>query len=207
MAASTYLSLDLKATFTMNVGPIRRNRYRLLLVVLVVLAMWITAWATGLTARFTPESIRGFLAGKGPWGLVAFTLLFSTGQLLLRVPSAAFIAAAVTIYGRNLGLLVALLGILVSVTVSFAVVRASAGQTLADVQRPFVRRLLSKIDRHPVMTVALLRLVFQSAPPLNYALPMTRVLWRDHLLGSMLGLPVPVAVMAFFFDWLLRPIA
>ena len=142
------------------------SRYRLLFVVLVTLAIWITAWATGLTARFTPESIRGFLAGKGPWGLVAFIFLFSIGQLLLRVPSPVFIAAAVAVYGRNLGLLVALLGILVSVTVSFAVVRASAGQALADVQRPFVRRLLSKIDSHPVMTVTLLRLVFQAAPPL-----------------------------------------
>jgi uncharacterized membrane protein YdjX (TVP38/TMEM64 family) len=191
----------------MDDGRIRKSRYRLLFVVLVVLAMWITAWATGLTTRFTPESIRGFLTGKGPWGLVGFTVLFSTGQLLLRVPSPVFIAAAVAVYGRNLGLLVALLGILVSVTVSFAVVRASVGQAFADVQLPFVRRLLSKIDSHPVMTVALLRLAFQAAPPLNCALPMTSVRWRDHLLGSILGLPVPVAVMAWFFDWVLHRVA
>jgi uncharacterized membrane protein YdjX (TVP38/TMEM64 family) len=191
----------------MNDGRVGQSRYRLLFVVLVVLAMWITAWATGLTARSTPESARTFLAGKGPWGLVGFTVLFSTGQLLLRVPSPVFIAAAVAVYGRNLGLLVALLGILVSVTVSFAAVRASAGQALADVQRPFVRRLLSKIDNHPVTTVALLRLAFQAAPPLNYALPMTTVRWRDHLLGSILGLPVPVAVMARFFDWVLHSVA
>jgi uncharacterized membrane protein YdjX (TVP38/TMEM64 family) len=180
------------------------GRYRLGLFVLVVLGLWITAWATGLTARFTPESIRGYLAGGGLWRVVAFTVLFSTGQLLLRVPSPVFVAAAVAVYGRNLGLLVALLGILVSVTVSFAVVRTFAGRALADVQRPFVRRLLSKVDSHPVMTVALLRLIFQAAPPLNYALPMTAVRWRDHLVGSMLGLPVPVTVMALFFDWFLH---
>ena len=56
----------------------------------------------------------------------------------------------------------------------------------------------------PVLTVALLRLIFQTAPPLNYALPMTAVRWRDHLVGSVLGLPVPVVVMAFFFDRLLH---
>ena len=114
------------------------------------------------------------------------------------------VAAAVAVYGRNSGILVALLGALISATVSFAVVRAFAGRALADIQRPLIRRLLTHIDNWPVLTVALLRLIFQTAPPLNYALPMTAVRWRDHLVGSVLGLPVPVVVMAFFFDWLLH---
>jgi len=154
-------------------------------------------------ARFTAESIRGLLAGKGLWGVVAFTVLFSTGQLL-RVPGPVFVVAAVAIHGRNFGMLIALLGALVSVNVTFAVVRTFAGGALTDIQRPFVRRLLSRIDSHPVMTVALLRLIFQTAPPLNYALPMTAVRWRDHLVGSVLGLPVPTAVMVWLFSRLLR---
>jgi uncharacterized membrane protein YdjX (TVP38/TMEM64 family) len=181
----------------------RQRRYRLLFVVLVILGLWITARATGVTARFTSESIRSLLAGKGIWGVVAFIALFSAGQLLLRVPGPVFVAAAVAIYGRNFAMPIALLGALVSVTVSFAVVRTFAGGALADVQRPVVRRLLSNIDNHPVVTVVLLRLIFQTAPPLNYALPMTTVRWRDHLAGSVLGLPVPVSVMVLFFDWIL----
>jgi uncharacterized membrane protein YdjX (TVP38/TMEM64 family) len=176
---------------------------RIALITLVVVSLWIAAWATGVTARFTSESIRSVLAGKGIWGVVAFTAVFSAGQLL-RVPSFVFVAAAVAVYGRNSGILVALLGALISATVSFAVVRAFAGQALADVQRPLIQRLLRSIDSRPVQTVAALRMIFQTAPPLNYALPMTAVRWRDHLVGSVLGLPVPVIVMAFFFDWLLH---
>lgn len=178
-------------------------RYRLLFLLLVTMCLWITAWATGVTARFTSESIRDLLARRGLWGVVAFIVLFSAGQLL-RVPGPVFVMAAVAVYGRNFGILVALLGALVSVSVSFAVVRAIAGQPLAEVQRPLVRRLLSKIDRQPVITVGLLRLIFQTAPPLNYALAMTAVQWRDHLIGSALGLPMPVAIMALFSDWLLH---
>jgi uncharacterized membrane protein YdjX (TVP38/TMEM64 family) len=100
-------------------------------------------------------------------------------------------------------MLIALLGALVSVNVTFAVVRTFAGEALTDIQRPFVRRLLSRIDSHPVMTVAVLRLIFQTAPPLNYVLP-TAVRWRDHLVGSVLGLPVPTAVMVWLFSRLLR---
>jgi uncharacterized membrane protein YdjX (TVP38/TMEM64 family) len=179
-----------------------QGRYQLLLLTVVIVGLWIAAWATGVTGRFTSESIGSLLAGRSLWGIVVFAVLFSGGQLL-RVPSTVFVAAAVTVYGRNPGIVVAL-GALVSATVSFALVRTIAGHALADVQRPLVRRLLRNIDNRPVMTVALLRLMFQTAPPLNYALPMTALRWRDHLVGSVLGLPAPVIVMAFFFDWLLH---
>jgi len=76
--------------------------YRLLFLSLVVLSLWIVAWATGVTGRFTSESVRSLLAGRGLWGVVAFTVVFSAGQLL-RVPSFVFVAAAVTLYGRNFG--------------------------------------------------------------------------------------------------------
>jgi uncharacterized membrane protein YdjX (TVP38/TMEM64 family) len=177
--------------------------YRLALLALAILGLWITSSAIGVTARFGFESIRRFLEKEGFWGVLAFTVIFSAGQLL-RVPGTVFVAAAVVVYGRSFGTLVTLLGALVSVNVSFVIVRAIAGRPLADVQRPIVRRFLSKIDRRPVTTVALLRLTFQTAPPLNYALAMTTVRLRDHLLGSALGLPVPVTIMALSSDWLLK---
>jgi uncharacterized membrane protein YdjX (TVP38/TMEM64 family) len=179
-------------------------RYQLLLSVLVILGLWITAWGTGVAGYFTPDSIRRLLAGKGLWGILVFTGVFSAGQLLLRVPGPVFIAGAVALYGRNFGIPVALLGALVSVNVSFAVVRAFAGQPIADIRRPLVRRLLSKIDSRPVTSVALLRLLFQTAPYLNCVLPMTAVRWQDHLAGSALGLPVPVTIIALFFDLVLH---
>lgn len=177
------------------------NRYRLLTFIVVIPALWIAAWATGVTGRFTSESIRSALAGRGLWGVAGFIVLFSGGQLL-RVPSTVFVAAAVAAYGRGSGVLVALVGALVSAIVTFAVVRAFAGQAIAEERNPFIRRALRNIDRHPIPTVALLRLVFQTAPPLNYVLPMTAIGWREHLLGSLLGLPAPVIVMALSFDWM-----
>jgi uncharacterized membrane protein YdjX (TVP38/TMEM64 family) len=177
--------------------------YRLLFITLIVLGLWIVAWATGVTGRFTPENIRSVLAGRGLYGVIVFIVIFSAGQLL-RVPSFVFVTTAVIVYGKNTGILVALLGAMMSATVSFTVVRAFAGHALADVQHPLIKRLLRNLDSHPVQTVALLRLIFQTAPPLNYALPMTAVRWRDHFVGSVVGLPAPVALMAAFVDWVLH---
>jgi uncharacterized membrane protein YdjX (TVP38/TMEM64 family) len=181
----------------------RQGQNKLVFLMVAIVGLWLAACAAGVTGLFTSEGMRGFVALRSFQGVVAFIALFSAGQLL-RVPSTVFVAAAVAIYGLSLGAFVALLGALVSATVTFAVVRTFAGHALADVQRPVVRQLLRKIDNRPVVTVALLRLLFQTAPPLNYALAMTAVRWRDHLIGSLLGLPVPVTGMAVFFDWIVH---
>jgi uncharacterized membrane protein YdjX (TVP38/TMEM64 family) len=179
------------------------RRYRLLFVALVSVGVWIAGWATGFTDQFTQENIRNLLARRGVPGMLAFGGVFAVAQLL-RVPSPVFIAAAVAVYGKDTGAVIALLGALTSATVSFTAVRSLAGHALADVAHPLIRRSLRHLDHHPIMTVALLRLIFQTAPPLNYALAMTAIHWRNHLWGSMLGLPLPVVAMAWFFDRLLK---
>lgn len=181
------------------------RRCRLPFFVFVIVGLGVTAWATGVAACFTVCSICGLFGGTGLWGVLAFIALFAAGQLL-RVPGPVFVATASGIR-QELGTLVALLGALVSVTVSFAVIRTFAGTSRADVHWPLVQRLLRRLDSRPVMTVALPHLTFQTAPLLNYALPMTVVCWCDHLLGSMLGLPVPVAVMPWLSAWVLHRIA
>jgi uncharacterized membrane protein YdjX (TVP38/TMEM64 family) len=179
------------------------QRYRLVLLLLVVGGLWLTAWATGANRLFDVERLRTIVKAAGVWSGAVFVVAFSVGQLL-RIPGPVFVGVAILAYGRTTGTLVAVLGAVVSVTVSFIVVRAIAGQPLANVQRPIVRRFLSQIDKHPIAVVAILRLVFQTAPPLNYALAMTQVRLRDHLIGSALGLPLPIAAMALVLDWLVH---
>jgi len=184
-------------------GATTVQRYRLLLLILMLLGLWLTAWATGVHRLFDGAAVRALVAEAGVWSLAVFVLAFSVGQLL-RIPGPVFVATAILAYGRALGTVAAMCGALVSVTVSFILVRTIAGQPLTYVQRPILRRLLRQIDQRPVLVVAILRLIFQTAPPLNYALPMTGVRFRDHLIGSALGLPLPIAAMALAFDWLVR---
>jgi hypothetical protein len=52
---------------------------RLLFATVVALAV-AAAWATGMSARFTFESVRSVPADTGLWGIVAFMVAFVTGQ-------------------------------------------------------------------------------------------------------------------------------
>lgn len=178
-------------------------RYRLIVLLLVVGGLWSTAWATGANRVFDVERLRTIVEATGIWSGAVFVVVFSVGQLL-RIPGPVFVGVAILAFGRTTGTVAAVVGAIVSVTVNFVIVRTIAGQPLAYVQRPIVRRFLSQIDKHPIAVVAILRLIFQAAPPLNYALAMTQVRLRDHLIGSTLGLPLPIAATALVLDWLLH---
>ena len=74
---------------------------------------------------------------------------------------------------------------------------------LATVEHPRIRKVLARLDAHPVATVAVLRLFLFLTPALNYVLAMTNVKYRHYLAGSALGLAVPIGVVAVAFEWVL----
>jgi len=99
-------------------GATTVQRYRLLLLILMLLGLWLTAWATGVHRLFDGAAVRALVAEAGVWSLAVFVLAFSVGQLL-RIPGPVFVATAILAYGRALGTVAAMVGALVSVTVSF----------------------------------------------------------------------------------------
>jgi uncharacterized membrane protein YdjX (TVP38/TMEM64 family) len=52
--------------------------------------------------------------------------------------------------------------------------------------------------------VFLLRLVFWLAPPVNYALALSNIRFRHYFAGSLLGLVLPIALIATFVERFLR---
>lgn len=178
-------------------------RYRWVAVVALFVGLYVVGRATGLVGAVDPQTVRRWVQDAGPWGIVVFLGAFIAGSFV-QVPGLVFVAAAIYLYGRGPGVALGLAGALLAMTVTFVVVRAVGGQPLGTAQRPFVRRTLQWIDTRPVLTVAALRLVFWLAPPVTYALALTGVRLRHYVLGSLLGLALPLAGFALAFDWLSR---
>ncbi|MEW6271404.1 MAG: VTT domain-containing protein [Thermodesulfobacteriota bacterium] len=179
--------------------PRLRPGVRLALIALVVAMVYVTGRATGVTEALTPESLRAMFAGAGVTGVVLFVAAFSIG-MLAQLPGLLFIAVAVLAYGREMGAVVALGGAVVAATVSFVVVRRFGGNALAELESPFVRRWLARLDDRPLSSVILLRVVFGVAPFLNYALALSSLGFRDYLIGSVIGMAVPIGVAALVLD-------
>ena len=161
--------------------------------------LWLVADAFGLREALSPEGIRELAVGAGCVGVLAYLGAFSLGSLV-QVPGAAFLVGARVAYGPGMGFVWAYLGALAAITLSFVVVRAVGGRALDEIRWKPMRTMLDKLDERPVRTVVALRSVLMLAPPLNYALAMSRVRFRDYFVGSAIGLAAPVAAWVFLSD-------
>ena len=169
----------------------------------LLVALLVVGRVTGVTTNLTTETIRNAVQSAGAWGYALYLLAFVLGELV-QVPGFMFIAAATLVYGPFLGFPLALVGSVTSVAVGFLMVRWVGGQLFAEVKQRHVKTLLSKLDQHPVLVVFALRALFWVSPPITYALALTRVRFRDYLLGSAVGLLLPVLGLTFFFEWAIR---
>ena len=182
--------------------PARSGKWRLVALAVVLIGLYCAARFSPLGEHMTREAMQAAVEGAGAWGLLVFVALFAVGSLL-QLPGWLFVAVACLAYGRLAGGALANVGALVAVTVTFLVVRSVGGTALAAVERPWVQRLLARVETRPIRTIAVLRLGLAVAPYLNYALALSRVRLRDYVLGSAAGLVVPIAVMTALLDWFL----
>lgn len=180
------------------------GRYRWVLVLVMIGALVALGHATGVAEELRSVGhVRAWVLDAGPWGLLLFMGLFVAGAVV-HAPGTLFLVAAMVIYPVWPGVLVAFLGAVLSVTVSFMVIRLVGGQPLGQVRRPWLRRILRHLDDRPIRTVFLLRIALWLHPAVSSLLAMSSVRFRDYVIGSTLGLALPVAMFVLFFDLIER---
>ena len=176
------------------------SRLRLARVVGVVVlagALLLIGRASGLTENLSSAGVRAAVERSGPSGVLLFTALFTVG-LLLHVPTIAFVAAAVLMWGRLRGGLYSYFAALLAATVSFLIVRVVGGRPLARLKSRRARAILDRLHDRPILTVALLRSLFLVAPTVNYALALSSISLASYVAGSAIGLVVSITVTSSF---------
>lgn len=179
---------------------LRRNA-RLIAVVLFLVVLAAMFEFSGLAEHFNLPFVRQTILQHEIGGLVLFVLLFSLGNLV-QIPGLIFLAAAVLTLGKLGGGAATYVAAVVSCGVTFVMVRFLGGDALRQLKNRIAVRILGELDRHPIACVALLRLLFQTAPAVNYALALSGTKFRNYMLGTLIGLPLPIALYCIFFDFL-----
>ncbi len=160
---------------------------------------------SGLRDHLDQVFLRRLIHEHQVGGLILFVLLFCLGSLI-QIPGWVFLAAAVLTLGRMWGGAVTYVAAVLSCTFSFIVIRALGGNALRLLKNGVAVRILRQLDAHPVAGVALLRILFQTLPALNYALAMSGVTFRSYVVGTVAGLPIPIALYCVFFDLLAKSV-
>jgi uncharacterized membrane protein YdjX (TVP38/TMEM64 family) len=178
------------------------RRYRRLLGVALFLAILLAiVEISGLREHFNLAFMRDTIERHRFGGLFLFVLLFALGNLI-QIPGWIFLAAAVLTLGRVWGGAVTYVAAVTSCAFTFVLIRAVGGDALRQLTNRVAIRILRELDARPVASVALLRVLFQTVPALNYALAMSGIRFRHYMIGTLVGLPLPIALYCVFFDLL-----
>lgn len=186
--------------FYMNFKINRITPYLRLVSCLVFLALiFLALELSGLRSEFTILKIQLLFKDNLITGSFLFILAFSVGNIA-GIPGWIFLAASIYALGKTNGYLVTTSAALVSSVVSFYLVRFIGQDSLRKIEHPMAIKLLSKLDKSPLKVNILLRILFQTLPPLNYSLALSGVAFKDYFLGALLGLPIPILIITLLFD-------
>lgn len=186
-----------------RVGALMRQHSRLIAVILLLLLLFALFEWSGLRTRFTLAYLQQTIRAHLVSGLLIFILGFTLGNLL-QIPGWIFLAAAVLTLGKLWGGIATYIAACIACFVTFFAIRGVGGNALRKLDHPLASRVLDHLDAHPVRSVVLLRILFQTLPALNYTLAMSGIRFRAYAIGTLLGLPLPIAVYCVFFDSLAR---
>ncbi|WP_372659574.1 VTT domain-containing protein [Hydrogenophaga sp.] len=186
----------------MSIPDLLRNHGRLLAVVGFV-GLLLLVRQTALGGHFELAAIREAIAGHRLGGVLLFIALFSLGNLML-IPGWVFLAAAVYAFGAWSGGWATYAAASVSCVLTFWVIRWLGGDALRRLKNPLALTLLRQLDTAPLRSVIGLRMLCQTLPALNAALALSGIRFRHYLLGTLLGLPLPIALYVLFFDHLAK---
>ena len=181
--------------FTLTTDP----KKKLLFIVIFFVFFYVVVEMAGLRSRLSPDVIKGLFFAYPVWGIVLFCLTFSLGNLLY-VPGWVFLVGAVFALGKEWGAIATLVAALCSSTISFFLIRAIGGSALRSFNHRWADKIFTHLDERPVLSVAVLRLTFQTLPALNYALALADIRFRDYLIGTLMGLPIPIFLYCYFFE-------
>lgn len=176
---------------------------RLLAVLLFLGVLLAVFHFSGLREHFSIAFLQRLLNENLLSGMALFVLLFVLGNLI-QIPGWIFLAAAVLTLGKGWGGIATYIAAVTSCLVTFFAIRYLGGDALRQMKNRYAIALLARLDAHPLRNIVLLRMFFQTVPALNYALALSGVRLRHYLLGTLLGLPLPIALYCLFFEQLAR---
>jgi uncharacterized membrane protein YdjX (TVP38/TMEM64 family) len=187
------------SAYALSVRVVLRLSAAIVPIVILVVAIR----ATGVMDLDEVDQVRALIQRAGIWRIPLFIVVYGIG-ILAHVPGSVFVGGGVLLFGPAWGLVWCYLGALLGNLISFEIVRLMGYRPLARVSWPVLEGLFSRLAERPIRAVTLIRLVFPTTAPVNYALALTDVAFGAYLVGSLVGvLPQLLAcvwLFGFVFD-------
>jgi uncharacterized membrane protein YdjX (TVP38/TMEM64 family) len=152
----------------------------------VVASMIAWIYASGAYQEIDPAMMRVWFRGAGAWGAVLFIMAYACLQPF-GVNGLVFLLSAPLIWSPIEAFLLNWAGTIGTGIFSFSGARFVARDWVQQRLPKRIRRFDDRLSTQGFRTVFLLRLVFYTAPTVQWALGVSRVAFAPFLVGTVLG--------------------
>lgn len=179
---------------------IKRNKiikYIILSLVLLLISVILIKYKTQLK-HIDFKHIKRFIKSYGKFSFLCFIIIYSLKPILFIVPTSLLTVIAGNIFGPFVGLALSMFSSFIAASIAFYLARFFG--------KPLVDKLIGKktlkldenIEKNGFIIMLLMRLsIVFPFDPLGYASGLTKIKYRDFILGTMLGILPEMTVYSF----------
>lgn len=152
---------------------------------------------------FSPDVIKHYIGGFGPWAIVVYVLLYTLNTISLLPPIAIMSLSAGFLFGPILGFVALTLGSFLGTSATFFISRYFGGSFVDKIVKGKAAEYQKIIGEKGFMVILPIRLI--GIPPwelVNYASGLTKISYKDYISATMIGIMPAIIIQVFLSDQL-----
>jgi len=162
--------------------------------VFIVVAWWMFDFNFVNLKFFTPAFIRETVLSYGHWSVLIYIGIYVINAILIFPPNAPISLSAGLIFGHFWGAVIILVSAVIGTSAAFFIARLVERTFLDQLLQGKWKNFSDKLEKNGFLTILFLRLIpIVPFEVLNYLSGLSRISYKDFILGTFLGM-IPGAV-------------
>ncbi|WP_026883883.1 TVP38/TMEM64 family protein [Clostridium akagii] len=135
------------------------------------------------------KHVKHYILSYGKFSSIIFIIIYSLKPIVFIIPASLLSIVAGNIFGSFYAFIYSMIGCFLSATVAFFLARSLGKPFVDKMLKGKIVKLDSSVEKHgfPIMLLMRLSFVFPY-DGLSYACGLTKVKYKDFILGSILGI-------------------
>ncbi len=152
----------------------------------IIASSYLFLFKHGIPMRAVPRLMQHTIAETGVFGPLAL-IAFYIASTIIPFPTAAIAVAGGALFGPWIGTISVFLGLNIAAAISFWIGRYFGRHLISENERGWVKKYDDLLSRQGFMSVLFMRLLFFPFDVVSIGSGMTRMPFRQYILGSMIG--------------------
>lgn len=176
-----------------------KNALKIIVLCLGIALLIILLWKFGILRHITNvRHIKHFILSYGKFSTVIFVIIYTIKPIVFLFPASVLSIIAGNIFGSAMAFFLSMLGCFFSANFAFFIARILGKPIVDKILKGKIIKLDENIEKHGLIIIMLMRLAFIFPyDPVSYAAGLTKMKYREFMLGSMIGVAPEMLAYAY----------